>query len=152
MKTSQTTEIYNYRYVDDALATSGQPSEEQLKSIAEDQFNVIINLALNDDPRYSLADESGLVNSLDMEYVHIPVQFNDPKEEELLKFFDAMEAHKGKNIFVHCAANMRVSVFIGLYRKLQLGMTDKDAFPLMKSIWEPDEIWSTFITKIIEKY
>ena len=53
-----TQEIYNYRKVDDQLITGGQPTEEQLKSVAEEGFTTVINLAtLN--PRYSLDDEAG---------------------------------------------------------------------------------------------
>jgi hypothetical protein len=49
--------IYNYREVDSTLANAGQPTEEQLCDAARAGFQVIINLALHDDPRYSLKDE-----------------------------------------------------------------------------------------------
>ena len=53
------TEIHNYRQASADLATSGQPREEQLGPIAAAGYDVIINLALHDDPRYSLRDEAG---------------------------------------------------------------------------------------------
>jgi protein tyrosine phosphatase (PTP) superfamily phosphohydrolase (DUF442 family) len=53
--------IKNYRYIDDRLSSSGQPSEDQLHEIAKAGFNVVINLAMHDDPNYSLPDEAGLV-------------------------------------------------------------------------------------------
>ena len=64
MNTSQISDIYKYQAVDDTLSTSGQPTEAQLTLLARDGFNVIINLALHNDPRYSLTDESSLVKSL----------------------------------------------------------------------------------------
>ena len=54
--------IYNYRAVDGQLATSGQPSVEQLGAIAGAGFTTVVNLALHDDPRYSLTDEPGAVS------------------------------------------------------------------------------------------
>jgi protein tyrosine phosphatase (PTP) superfamily phosphohydrolase (DUF442 family) len=80
-----TQEIYNYRKVDDQLITGGQPTEEQLKSVAEEGFTTVINLAtLN--PRYSLDDEAGLVQSLGLTYYHIPVEWDNPKESDFGPF------------------------------------------------------------------
>src|ERR1700690_104236 len=114
-------DIYNYRAAGADLATSGQPTEQQLVSIAAAGYSVVINLALHDDPRYSLADEAGSVKSLGMEYVHIPVQFTSPNEDDLSAFMDAMDRHGEGKIWVHCAANMRVSAFLGLYWVLRRG-------------------------------
>lgn len=144
--------IYNFRPVDEKLATSGQPSDDQLAAAAKDGFEVVINLALHDDPRYSLADEAGTVKSLSMEYVHIPVRFDAPAESDLLKFCTAMKQHEGKKILVHCAANMRVSAFMGLYRVIELGWPRAEAFALMDSLWEPNAVWAVFISNMLEKH
>jgi len=143
--------IFNYHAVDDAVSTSGQPSESEFQAIAQSGFEVIINLALHDDPRYSLPDEAGLVKSLGMEYVHIPVQFGAPTEEDLLAFFSAMEKYQGRKLFIHCAANKRVTAFFGLYRAMQLNWDVGKAFELMRDVWEPDPVWSTFIAHMLEK-
>jgi uncharacterized protein (TIGR01244 family) len=143
--------IYNWRAVDDAIGTSGQPTEAQLAGIAQAGFRTVINLALHDDPRYSLPDEAATVQSLGMRYVHIPVQFGSPTEADLLAFFAAMEAYGGEKVWVHCAANMRVSVFLGLYRVLRQGWPQEQAFELMRGLWEPNETWSAFIAKTFAK-
>ena len=144
-------DIYNYRVVDARLSTSGQPTEDQLAALAREGFEVVINLALHDDPRYSLRDETGLVQSLGMRYVHIPVQFAAPTEADLDAFFAAMEQHRGQKILVHCAANKRVTAFLGLYRVIRQGWREKDAFALMQSVWEPDAVWSSFIAAMLER-
>jgi hypothetical protein len=36
-------------------------TEAQLRAAASEGYEVIINLALHDDPRYSLSDETGLI-------------------------------------------------------------------------------------------
>ncbi|HSC85869.1 MAG TPA: protein tyrosine phosphatase family protein [Polyangiaceae bacterium] len=144
--------IYNHRAVDDTLGTSGQPTVAQLSEIAAAGYEVIINLSLHDDPRYSLPDERGSVLSLGLEYVHIPVVFQAPDEGELLAFFAAMEASEGKRIWVHCAANMRVSAFLGLFRVIRQGWAHERAFELLRGLWEPDEVWSAFIGRMLEKH
>lgn len=143
--------IYNYRGVDASLGTSGQPSAAQLRAIAEAGFNAVINLALHDDPRYSLPDEPGTVQSLGMAYVHIPVQFSAPTQANLLEFFAAMEGHEGEKLWVHCAANMRVSAFLGLYRVIKQGWERERAFALMNELWQPNEVWSSFISSMLEQ-
>jgi len=141
--------IYNYRAVDEAIGTSGQPTVAQLAGIAQAGYRTVINLALHDDPRYSLPDEAGTVRSLGMDYVHIPVQFATPTEADLKAFFAAMDAHGGEKVWVHCAANMRVSAFLGLYRVLRQGWPQEKAFELMRGLWEPNEVWSAFIAKAL---
>jgi protein tyrosine phosphatase (PTP) superfamily phosphohydrolase (DUF442 family) len=137
--------IYNYRQASPDLATSGQPKEHQLAEIAAAGYGLIINLALHDDPRYSLPDEAESVRALGLEYIHIPVQFGAPTEADLHRFFDAMERGRGRKVWVHCAANMRVTAFVGLYRVLREGWAIERAFQLMDGVWKPNDVWSAFI-------
>ena len=138
-------DIHNYRQAAPDLATSGQPREDQLAAIAAAGYDLVINLALHDDPRYSLNDEASSVRALGMEYVHIPVQFGAPTTDDLALFFDAMDRAKGHRIWVHCAANMRVTAFLGLYWRLREGWPEERAFSLMRDVWQPNEVWSSFI-------
>ena len=142
-------DIHNFREVDELLSTGGQPTEAQLASVARAGFEVVINLGLHDDPRYSLADEPGCVAALGMEYIHIPVQFGRPTEADLTAFCQAMQAHQGKKVLVHCAANKRVTAFVGLYGALRLGWSQERALALMRSVWEPDEVWMQFISAML---
>src|SRR6185436_18939081 len=77
--------IYHSLKVDDQLLTGGQPTEEQLKSAEEEGFKTVINLATIN-PRYSLKDEAGLVQSLGMTYYHIPVEWEHPTESDFKAF------------------------------------------------------------------
>src|SRR3569833_2186966 len=94
--------IRNYRAVDERLSTSGQPTVDQLREIAEAGFTLVVNLALHDDPRYSLPDEAGVVRSLGMRYVHIPVQFSAPTHADLLAIFEVMAWNEGMLFWVLC--------------------------------------------------
>jgi protein tyrosine phosphatase (PTP) superfamily phosphohydrolase (DUF442 family) len=137
--------IYNYRRVDARLATSGQPDEQELAAIAAAGYTVLINLALHDNPRYALADEPGTVALLGMRYIHIPVAFDAPTDADLAAFFLAMDENRDAQVWVHCAANKRVSVFLGLYLHLRCGKAADEAFALQREIWTPDAVWSTFL-------
>lgn len=152
MPAAEVSAIHNFRPGDALLATSGQPTEAQLAAVARDGFDVVINLALHDDPRYSLPDEEGTVKSLGMDYVHIPVQFGAPTEIDVQAFLAAMERHKGRKVLVHCAANMRVSAFLGLYRVMKEGWHPEEAFRLMDSVWQPNAVWSAFISRVLRSH
>lgn len=141
--------IYNYRRASPRLATSGQPTEDQLSAIAAVGFEVVINLALHDDPRYSLADEPGTVRGLGMDYVHIPVKFAHPTAEDFNAFAAAMQQSRQRQVWVHCAANMRVTAFLGLYRVLHENWQEPEAFQLMHQLWKPDEVWAAFIAAML---
>jgi len=136
--------IYNFLSLSAKLATSGQPLEEELEYISKAGYEVVINLALSD-ADYSLADEEGSVTKLGMEYIHIPVIWQSPTSNDLDKFFDVMEKYKNKKLFVHCAANMRVSSFVALYRVIKEGWDYSDAINDVYKIWNPNDIWSDFI-------
>lgn len=138
-------DIHNYRQAAPDLATSGQPREGQLAAIAAAGYDVVVNLALHDDPRYSLIDEASSVRALGMEYVHIPVQFGAPTTRDLTQFFEVMDRSKGRRVWVHCAANMRVTAFLGLYWQLREGFPQERAFALMHNVWQPNDVWSSFI-------
>ncbi len=120
-----------------------------MANASETDFKQILRRELeqrmNRNPRYSLRDEAASVRALGLDYVHIPVQFGAPMESDLEKFFAAMDQYASERIWVHCAANMRVSAFLGLYRTLRQGWPEAQAFALMHDIWQPDPVWSRFI-------
>jgi uncharacterized protein (TIGR01244 family) len=151
MSNSSAAEIYNFRQATPELATSGQPKEEQLAAIAGAGYDAVINLALHDEPRYSLPDEAASVEALGMEYVHIPVDFGAPTGQDLDRFFAALERLKGRRVWVHCAANIRVTVFLGLYWRLREGWPDERAFALMRSLWRPNPTWAGFIATQLDR-
>ena len=152
MQMTHLNQTRHFREVNASLLTAGQPSEAQLADAASQGVEVVINLALHDDPRYSLADEPGCVRAAGMTYVHIPVQFDNPTKRDLMAFFDAMEVHRNKKVLVHCAANMRVTAFLGLWAIIREGQQEDQAFAVMRSVWEPNELWKTFIESMLNEY
>lgn len=135
-----TTEIFNAIVVSDDVLTAGQPSEDQLRAIAEEGYQCVINLAPID-PRYSLADELGLVGSLGMAYHHIPVDWEAPELDAYQAFKSLMETVADQRCLVHCAANYRVTAFYSLYAMDKEGWTEQQAETFMAPIWESNPEW-----------
>lgn len=139
-------DIYNYWFYDERLSSSGMPTTEQMKSVADAGVKVVINLALRTS-QGALENEDAVVKSLGMKYIHIPVEWSDPTRQNLEDFFNAMDTHKDENVLVHCQANYRASSFIMLYRVLRLGWKKEEAIPVMERIWNPEDfpVWQKFI-------
>lgn len=145
-------DIYNYLYYNELLSSSGMPTAEQMKSVAEVGVQVVINLAPHDVPN-AIPDEAGLVNSLGMQYLNVPVNWNTPTKEGLDIFMDAMDANQGKKILVHCEANFRASAFISIYRILRQGWKENDALEVMHTIWDEEAypVWKMFIEDTLKR-
>lgn len=143
--------IPNFRRLDEGLITSGQPSEAQLAAVAAAGFEVVINLALHEAP-YALPDERGVVERLGMCYEHIPVLWEQPTRGDLERFCEAMERHRGRRVYVHCAANYRASAFVLLRRVLRLGWQLEDAWPDVRAIWNPADYpaWRSFLEEVLQ--
>jgi protein tyrosine phosphatase (PTP) superfamily phosphohydrolase (DUF442 family) len=137
-------EIYGFRAVGDRLGTAGQPTQPQFRAVQESGFEAVINLALPTSDN-ALANEGSVVTSLGMSYVHIPVDFKAPTSRDFRAFCRVMEAFDGRPVFVHCAANMRVSAFVFLYRVMVQNVAAAEAERDLYAIWQPDEVWSRFI-------
>jgi uncharacterized protein (TIGR01244 family) len=138
--------IYHFRSLDGRLGTSGQPTEAQFQTIRQAGFEVVINLALPTSDN-AIPNEGSIVTALGMSYVHIPVNFQQPSADDFEAFCQVMDAFEGRRVFVHCAANMRVSAFVYLYRVLRQAAEPARAEKDLYAIWQPDEVWDQFMQK-----
>lgn len=143
-------DIYNFVKISHQIATSGQPTPEQIQAIKESGYQVVVNLALPTSTN-ALPDEKQIVESQGMQYVDIPVQWENPTIENVTEFFHVMEANTGKKVFVHCAANMRVSAFVYLYRRLHERISEEEAKKDLNKIWVPNDTWQKFIENVVER-
>jgi protein tyrosine phosphatase (PTP) superfamily phosphohydrolase (DUF442 family) len=144
MASPQPSDIYNFLQISDDLGTAGQPTVEQLAAVKDAGYEVVINLATGTTPR-DLANEADVVTGHGMDYIHIPVIWDQPTTADLQRFFEAMEANQDKKRFVHCIANMRVSAFVFLYRVLRQGVPVEEARTMLSRLWEPNAVWQRFI-------
>ena len=146
LKASQLEAIYNYLPINPQLATSGQPTTNQFNAIQRAGYSTIINLAPAN-AENSLRNEAAVVASLGMNYINIPVDFSNPSQQNFEKFVTLLQRHSNEKVWVHCAANMRVSCFIFKYRTAILGTNPNHAQADLRKIWQPNTVWEKFIAK-----
>ena len=138
--------IYNWRRLDDRITTSGQPTEAQLADIHALGIRHIVNLGLHTHEK-ALPDEAGSVARLGMTYIHIPVDFQNPTDQDFEKCCSVMEQLKDVPVHVHCIANARVSAFFYRYRRDVLGMDEARARADMEEVWRPKGVWAEFVKR-----
>ncbi|MBI4781318.1 MAG: protein tyrosine phosphatase family protein [Oscillatoriophycideae cyanobacterium NC_groundwater_1537_Pr4_S-0.65um_50_18] len=143
--------IYNFVPITEHLATAGQPTEAQFAEIKAAGYQVVINLALPNSTN-AIAHEQAIVESAGLEYVHIPVIWENPTLEDLDRFFQTLKENTERKVFVHCAMNMRVSAFTYLYRVTQQQVDAIAAKAEMDKIWTPNETWQKFIDQAMQHY
>ena len=143
-----TEEIFNYVKVDDRISTAGQPTENQLRDAAAEGFTTIINLAPVNPP-YTPANEAGLARELGLNYITIPVAWNNPTDADFAAFERAMSETAGDKTLIHCAANFRVTAFYTLYARKHLGWSEAQAATLRDRIWAGSDypVWEAFIAR-----
>src|SRR5947209_12940146 len=136
--------IYNWRRLDERITTSGQPTEAQLAEIRALGVRHIVNLGLHTSEK-ALPDEAASVSRLGMTYIHIPVDFQNPTDQDFEQFCSAMAPLNHVPVHIHCIANYRVSAFLYRYRSDVLGMDESQARADMEAIWHPDGVWAAFV-------
>lgn len=136
--------IRNWRRFDYRLTTSGQPTEDQLREIQKLGVTQVINLGLHSHAD-ALPDEAASVAGLGMTYVHIPVQFDRPTEEDFCRFCAAMAEIGDAPVHVHCIVNARVTAFMYRYQKEVMGLPELRARTFMETVWRPGGVWASFI-------
>lgn len=130
----------------DWLWSSGQLSERDIDELPGLGIDVVVNLALPTSSN-ALPGEAEMIAGKGICYFQIPVVWESPEIDQLRIFFDLLDSLKGKKVWVHCALNMRVSAFIYLYRKLILNEDEAFANFPMRDIWQPNEVWQSFIQR-----
>lgn len=143
-------DIINFLEIDPQVGTAGMPTIDQFQSIAAAGYEVVINLALDQSPG-AIPEEEALVTRYGIHYIHIPVVWEYPQQADLEQFFTAMQKWHGHKIFVHCVLNMRVAVFVYLYRVIILQEDSLCPFQDLLKIWQPDQTWQTLIDDALNK-
>lgn len=137
--------IPQFQFVHEHLFSSGQPTAEQLKQMKEYGVDTVINLALTD-ASVHLENEDRICLDLGLNYIHIPISWDTPSDEQCLLVLDFIDhLVKDKMVWIHCAKNWRVSSLIYLYRQYFMDIDMPTAQELMHQIWEPNETWTGLI-------
>lgn len=126
--------------IEGLFPSSGQPSEAELQLICSAGYSVVVNLAPTSVLENSVIREAEILEQNGVNYVHLPVDFKHPTDEDFGRFVEAL--------WVHCAANMRVSAFTYRHRIEECGDDGQIARQDLQRIWEPFGVWESFIRRV----
>jgi len=141
-------EITNFRQYSSSFASSGQPAREQFQTIADNGFERVVYIAFTNNQN-ALSDADQLIKSLGMEYMHVPVDFNNPLPDDFYAFADSMQRNTGKKTLLHCQVNARATAFSFLYRVIYEDVPVAEAKADMNTVWQPNAVWRDFIFEVL---
>lgn len=139
----------NHSTMVNRLATSGQPTSQQFPQIKAAGYQVVINLALLDSSN-AVAAERSILEDLGLTYIHIPVLWEKPTVADFELFVKTLQKYQGQAIYIHCAANKRVSAFVYLYRRIHENIAATAALADLEKIWIPNPIWQRLIDELLQ--
>ena len=131
-----------------SLTASGQPTAEALDLAARSGYSRVIFLAFTNHQN-ALEHEDAIVKALDMEFIHIPVEWEAPSLADFDAFAAAMRVPTQQRTLLHCEVNFRASVFGFLYQVIYQGVPMGEAIALMHAIWIPNQVWEDFIVRVL---
>jgi uncharacterized protein (TIGR01244 family) len=122
----------------DDLYISGQPEKESFAKLKSDGVTTVINLRTPGemDNRENVPfDEKAIVDSLGLEYIHIPLGGTEfpYTNEALQKFADAVDKSEGK-VLLHCTVGRRASNMYAAYLIQFEGFEPNKAIEYAKAI------------------
>jgi len=136
--------ILNYIKINEFISTSGQPSIKEFEQIAENKFEIVINLA-QCDASNEIENEDKIVTNLKMAYFHIPVDFENPKLSDVKLFINILKTFNLNKIWIYCSLNYKVSAFIYIYHKYVLKTPFEKIDISLFEQWSPDTKWQKII-------
>ncbi len=143
-------EVTNFRQYSATFASAGQPTREQFEAIADNGFERVVYIAFTNN-RNALPDADIVVKGLGMEYMQIPVDFDNPRPGEYYAFADSMARNEGRKTLLHCQVNFRATAFSFLYRVLNEDVPMAEAKADMNSVWQPNAVWRDFIFEVLDQ-
>ena len=137
-------DITNYREYSPLLSSSGQPKRKQFSLIRDAGFERVIFLAPYDS-HGSFEEEADIVPELGMEYVHVPIVWDAPRDSDFETVARAMLADPDKKTLIHCQVNFRASSISFLYRVIHGRVPIAEAKEDLDSVWVPNDTWREYI-------
>ncbi len=129
------------------LLTAAQPAPADFALMAQAGVEVVINLAPPGAHNYDYHEAQRVLES-GMLYAHLPIVFSRPLVADYASFAALMSAHRERVVMVHCAANVRVSALVYLYKTLVENEDESIARARLLQIREPDATWSRFMEEV----
>jgi len=137
--------VMNYHQVNEQLVTGGHLLDGGAAALKAQGVKVVINL-LDEPP----ADEEQQFTEHGIEWINIPIEWEDPKKSDFERFSKVMQEHQGDHVLVQCYLNYRASAMTYLYRVVVEGVPEPDAREDMNVIWDPGEYeaWDAYLDDV----
>lgn len=84
--------------------------------------------------------------------MNIPVAFDNPTQHDFELFRAAMQRTAGKNVLVHCQANLRGPTFVFLYRVIDENASSAEAASMLTAVRVPNRVWMNFLNSTLSRY
>ena len=137
--------------ISEFLSTSGQPAAGYFSVLADQGFEMVINLA-PPQSHGSLQNEGGLVASRGLTYVNIPVDWDNPEPEHFEFFAKLLSENQSRKVLVHCQVGFRASIFTFLYRAIFLQRPADEALEFVHQVWAPNDAWTAFANDLLDAH
>lgn len=111
----------------DEVATAAQPSDAAYAKLAASGFHSVLNLRTAEEG-VDLEKERKLVTSAGMRYFSIPVVSSAPRAEQADEFIRVVKDKSNHPMLIHCASANRVGAFMMIYRAVEHGWREDDAY------------------------
>ena len=118
--------------------------------LKEEGFERVVYIAFSNSGN-AFADEDVVVKELGMDYVHIPVIWDQPSAADFYAFAGVMQRAPERRTLLHCQINYRATAFSFLYRVLYEDIPVGQAKADMNTVWQPNETWRKLIFEILEE-
>lgn len=139
--------IQNYYQYSDVLASGAQPTAEQMTWLQKEGFEAVVNISPSS-TRNALKEEAQLIEMLQMDYVHFPLDCSNLRPIHYQTFRGIMNGLVGKKIFVHCGGNIKSSNLLHMYQVLEKGIDEVESLKTLKQIQNPEEKWFVYFKQM----
>ena len=103
--------LRNGRLTDDGILVGGQPTPEQLETLRDLGYRILVNLRM---PQESGTTDPALVETMEMDYVSIPIAGAEGvNEANARRLAEVLERAEGP-VVVHCASGNRVGALFAM--------------------------------------
>ena len=137
--------------IHDRWVTSGQPPAAALEKLGGEGFEAVIYLApptVHD----AVREEPQILRAHGVEYVNIPIRFDQPTEADFAAFVEAVRRFEGRKVLVHCQINLRASSMTFLHRVIVGKEPPEKAYDSVARVWSPNGVWKAYIVSMLRKH
>lgn len=115
----------HFNQVTPEFATAAQPTVQIMEELKAKGTKAVINLR----PRHehNAAEEEAAAKRLGLRYFNIPVEYMNPKPEQVDEFLKLTDDAANRPMLIHCTMNIRAGAFFAIRRVLRDGWKFEDA-------------------------